>query len=280
VLPESNIVNRVGVLIPFRNSDKYFKECLDSLAGETLISEIILVDNGSGDKGTEIARAASLKDSRIKILSEPKEGISHALNRGLLESSCDFVARIDADDELIPGRITEQMDFLIKNPEYVVVCSNVMLIDSFGKPIRSTGNEEFKTLKLKDFGFRNPIPHPSVMYRLESVRNIGLYNISALGAEDLDLWFKLIKLGKIGKLGKVLTKYRIHDDQISRNHSLGELTVRINMRRELKMNRERYVEFREFRIRNDLRIFWILVSRLRGIRPFTNLVESFFGQYK
>lgn len=60
---------KVSIIIPVYNVEKYFSKCIDSIIGQSYENlEIILINDGSTDKSGEIADEYALKDSRIKVI--------------------------------------------------------------------------------------------------------------------------------------------------------------------------------------------------------------------
>lgn len=97
---------KISIIIPFYNVEKYFAKCLDSVLNQTHQNlEIILTDDGSTDKSSQIAKSYAKKDSRIKIIHQKNQGQSAARNAGLRAATGDFISFIDSDDEIKPDFI-------------------------------------------------------------------------------------------------------------------------------------------------------------------------------
>ena len=228
----------ISVLLPVLNSEQYLSSCLESIFSQDFDFEIILVDNGSTDNSLEIAARFAAEDSRLKVVHCAQRGVANALNVGLSYCSSEFVARIDSDDRMLPGRLSSQFAAFGVNSGIVLVSSQVQYINSDGDSTGVSSYPEGFLEQSYSFGFMNPIAHPSVMYRLSKVKEVGGYNSKFEGAEDLDLWIRLATTGKVLALSHVLTQYRIHSHQISNQKNL--------------YNRELY-----FRFRNIRRLFWL-----------------------
>jgi len=91
---------KISLVIPAYNEEKYIGACLESVEkyGKDLF-EVIVVNNGSHDRTTEIARTFR----GVKVVDEPKKGRPYARGRGITESKGDFLAYIDADCLLYSG---------------------------------------------------------------------------------------------------------------------------------------------------------------------------------
>lgn len=94
----------ISVIIPIYNSEKYLRECLSSVAGQTYRNlEIILIDDGSTDGSLEICKEFVESDLRFHIASQKNSGVAAARNLGLALATGEFVLFVDSDDMLLPG---------------------------------------------------------------------------------------------------------------------------------------------------------------------------------
>ena len=89
----------VSVIIPVYNTEKYLRECVDSVRRQTLSNiEILLVNDGSTDGSVDIMTALAEADSRIRILHRENGGAGQARNTGLGCAAGAYVAFVDSDD--------------------------------------------------------------------------------------------------------------------------------------------------------------------------------------
>jgi len=90
---------KVSIIIPVYNAEKYIREDLDSLLGQSLREiEVICVDDGSKDSSLKILEDYQRKDDRIKILKQENKGAGAARNEGMKEAKGDYLIFLDADD--------------------------------------------------------------------------------------------------------------------------------------------------------------------------------------
>lgn len=98
----------VSIIIPIYNTEKYIYECLDSLINQSYSHiEIIVVDDGSTDNSLCVLKELSAKDSRLKVFSQPNQGVSAARNLALSKAIGTYVMFVDADDWIDPHTIEE-----------------------------------------------------------------------------------------------------------------------------------------------------------------------------
>lgn len=96
-------MNRVSVIIPIYNVEKYLRNCLDSVLNQTYKAlEVILVNDGSLDKSLMICREYEKKDERIKVIDKPNEGVAIARNTGLEQATGEYITFVDPDDWIEP----------------------------------------------------------------------------------------------------------------------------------------------------------------------------------
>jgi len=89
-------VSKVSVIIPCHNDARYLGEALESVFAQTLQPfEVILVDDGSID---DIENALKPYAARVRLISQPHQGISAARNTGLAAATGEIIAFLDADD--------------------------------------------------------------------------------------------------------------------------------------------------------------------------------------
>ncbi|MQA97716.1 MAG: glycosyltransferase [Streptosporangiales bacterium] len=90
---------KLSIVVPFYNVERYFEECLASLAAQTLNDlEVIMVDDGSPDNSVEIAREFAARDPRFRLIRQANAGLGAARNAGAREATGEFLAFVDSDD--------------------------------------------------------------------------------------------------------------------------------------------------------------------------------------
>ena len=93
--------NKVSIIIPAYNVEKYIKKCIESICNQTYRNiEIIIIDDGSTDNTAKIVDRYSHYDNRIKIIHKENKGVSAARNIGIEVSKGEYLVFVDADDYL------------------------------------------------------------------------------------------------------------------------------------------------------------------------------------
>lgn len=107
--------DKVSIIVPMYNSEKYISRCLESLVNQTYENiEIILIDDGSIDKTYTICEKWVDKDNRIKLFKHENHGVSYTRNKGIKYSKGKYLSFIDADD-IIDDDFIEYLLVLMEN---------------------------------------------------------------------------------------------------------------------------------------------------------------------
>ena len=89
----------ITVIIPVYNSEKYLRECIDSVLVQTFTDfELLLINDGSTDASGKICDEYALKDARVKVFHKENGGVSSARNLGLSKALGEWIWFVDADD--------------------------------------------------------------------------------------------------------------------------------------------------------------------------------------
>ncbi|QDV36641.1 glycosyltransferase family 2 protein [Tautonia plasticadhaerens] len=205
----------VSVLLPVHNAMPYLPEAVGSILGQDMADlELIALDDASTDGGR--AYLDALGDPRVRVFHLPKRGLTRNLNVGLREARGVYVARMDADDVSMPSRLGAQRRHLDENPGVVAVGCQALEIDGEGRP---TGPWHFPTgdleIKLDLFRDVTPMVHPGVMFRSQTVLDLGGYDESFATAQDRDLWWRLADRGRFANLADELLLYRRHTGSVT-----------------------------------------------------------------
>ena len=220
---------KISVVIPVLNGEHYLHECIESLLEQSANYECLIIDNGSTDRTEEISKDFSSKYPNIKYLKSKPRDIASALNTGIRHARGELIARIDCDDLAYPNRLTDQSHYLEDNPACIVVGGRIEYIDSKGDSLGTQQNMKLGRISLDDLCKGNPVAHPSVMFKRSAFEKAGRYRSKWNKVEDLDLWTRMIRVGEIHNVDTVVTKYRIHSNQvsISREASIKEIAFRL-----------------------------------------------------
>ena len=113
----------ISVIVPVYNVEEYLDECLDSIRKQTYKNiEVILVNDGSTDKSQEICERYCQQDSRFYLINQENRGLSGARNRGIQESTAEFITFVDSDDVLKEDMLEQLMKQMSVEEVDIVEC--------------------------------------------------------------------------------------------------------------------------------------------------------------
>ena len=203
---------KVSLIMTVYNGERFLREAIESCLEQTYSNlELIIMDDGSIDSSLEIIN--SFHDDRIiLLLNESNKGQSYSRNRGIKESTGEYIAIMDADDVAYPDRIEGQIDYL--KFEGADICfSWADLIDSEGNVIgvkRTTVNQNLLRAKLL---FECPLIHPTAFWRKSVfVLNNLWYDEQYTYAQDYELWSRAIRQVNFAVLEESLLKFRFRNE--------------------------------------------------------------------
>lgn len=191
-----------SVLISVYNKENslYFRQALDSVVNQTLVpNEIVLIKDGCLTEELELVLDEFIVNypGLFKVVSLPlNKGLGNALSIGVIECSYELIGRMDTDDICKLNRFEKQIEFFERNPTVDLIGSNVEEFNVVpGDLNRYRKMPEKGKLLYKYSKFRNPINHPTVMFRKSKVLEAGNYNGDILLFEDFSLFIRMLKKG-------------------------------------------------------------------------------------
>ncbi len=206
---------RLAVLIPVHNDQEALWCALRSLCADGAAFDVVVVDDGS----VPPLRLPEHLPFHLRLLRlDANRGIAGALNAGLehiVAAGYEYVARLDAGDLSLPGRLAAQMAFLDQHPDHAMVGSSTEWVDPDGRslfvfrpPTTDTGLRRFQRYRV---GF----VHAAVMLRVAALRALGGYDPGFSGAEDFELFLRLSRGYKLANLPEVYLRYVVSPTSLS-----------------------------------------------------------------
>lgn len=216
---------RISVVMPVFNAAATVGRAVRSVRAQTREDwELIVVDDGSDDETAEAVAAAAGGDGRVKVLRRGREGIAAALNAGIAAARGEFLARMDADDEMYPERLDAQAGFLEEKGNAGVGLVSC-LVEFGGDRVANAGYALHvdwinglvtpEEIALNRF-VESPLAHPSVMFRRACVERSGGYRAGDF-PEDYELWLRWMEAGeRMAKVPRVLLRWNDSAGRASR----------------------------------------------------------------
>ncbi len=217
---------KITVLLPCWNARHVVNRALDSLLDQDFSDfEVLAVDDGSDDSTLSVLEEYAGQDKRVRPLAQEHRGLVAALNAGLGEARGAYVARMDADDLCLPGRLSAQAALLDRNPDLGLAGCRVCFggdrdaAAGYARYVDWTNSLlDHEAISLHRF-VESPLPHPSVMFRAETAASHGAYRDGDF-PEDYELWLRWLEQGvRMAKADAELVVWNDPPDRLSRTDS-------------------------------------------------------------
>lgn len=197
----------ISIIVPVFNQEIYIGRCIRSLLNQTISREryeIIVVDDGSTDQTKKILNVFS--DS-INIINNNKNmGLPESLNIGIRNAKGRFIVRVDSDD-YVHSEYLNLMELHLANNDHIdSICCDYSLVDNNEKVIRI------------ESWINKPIGC-GIMFRIEHLIELGLYDEQMKTHEDKDLLIRYLEKYNVYNIPISLYRYRRHSNNMTNKSS-------------------------------------------------------------
>lgn len=205
----------ISVIIPCYNQAHFLDEAIESVINQSYQNtEIIVVDDGSSDNTKYVVK----KYQNVSYIYQNNQGLSSARNKGLENCNGKYVVFLDSDDRLLIDALINGVKYINDNPECVLVYGNVNLISEIGTYIKTN---DFELLE-RDFfsGFLRYCQIPTIscaMLEVKSLNEIDGFDNDLSPVADWDLYLRIIRKFPIFCHGNVVSEYRQHRNNMSKD---------------------------------------------------------------
>lgn len=210
---------RVSAVIPAYNAAACIARAIKSVLAQTLpVYEIIVVDDGSSDKTSEVVEQFG---DKVILIRQENAGVSVARNTGIEAATGDWIAFLDADDEWLGEKNARQMEIIERNPDLRWCAANYFRAIAGRK--RMVGDQKLiqRGLGERDY-FANyfvatmksdcQAHTQTMMIRKDVFEEVGLFEPGKQRLEDLDVWWKIgYRYPKIGYIAEPLAMMHLEE---------------------------------------------------------------------
>lgn len=206
---------KVSVVMSVYKDRGKLQETVQSVLAQNFSDfEFIIIDDASPDNVLEKIRQFARHDDRIRvILNEHNLGLTRSLHKGVASSKGKYIARIDEGDLWHPHKLALQVDFLERNPDYVLVGSQYLNIcETIG--VKTPGTrlpDDWPDVWRWLVGGKTPFIHSTILFR-NSLLN---YNQAATTSQDFEIYLRLSFFGKMANISEPLIDFLRQEDGIS-----------------------------------------------------------------
>lgn len=202
----------ISIITPSLNQGEFIELTIKSVLNQEYTNlEFIIMDGGSTDQTIDVLKKY---EQHLTWLSEPDEGQTNAINKGLLKASGDIVAYLNSDDIYLPGTLHKVAETFMQNPEMACLAGRCGMINESGASIR-----DFVT-KYKNFWMGigskhvlfvlNYISQPAVFWRRSVIDELGLLDEKLDYSMDYEYWLRISDKYPIFYIQEVLADFRLH----------------------------------------------------------------------
>ena len=217
-----------SVITPVYNGERYIRETINSVlyAARGFSLEYLVVDDGSTDATPQILMEFS---DLIKVTRQTNSGEPSAVNRGLEESSGEYILILSADDPLFTNKIfVGAQEYFNQNPEVVAWYPNWRKIDDLGNLIEEIVPLEFTLERVLGCGMC--LPGPGTIFRANAAREIQGRSTQIRFASDFEFWLRLSQIGRIAHRDQLVAQWRQHSSSTSialRGKAMGDERIQL-----------------------------------------------------
>ena len=226
----------VSVILAVYNGQEFLAESIRSVLEQPYNDfEFIIINDCSTDSTLEIIE--SFRDPRIFVFTNEKNlGQASSLNIGIERARGRYLARIDADDLFLPGKLEKQVAYLESHPDVAVLGTGAVVLDDAGQ-VRGVMGAMLEPWEIEfRMFFESPMIHVSVMMKRDIILSLGGYNPQYTIAADYHLWSRLLMEGKrLANIPDILTAYRVMET------TYGVTVGRMTLKDEIPKITQRYL---------------------------------------
>lgn len=233
----------VSVVIPCYNCEKWVERAITSVMAQTYPTiELLLVDNNSTDNtGAILLKYKNLYADKITVYFEAKKGACAARNLGLQQAKGEWIQFLDADDEILPDKITNQLK-LIYNDASVLILEGYTNIktDIYGRTETSVINiadDIWVGLIKTKLGLTS-----ANLWKRSAVIEVGGWDETLSSSQEYDLLFRIIKSSAhIKKSSAINTIINVQANSISTDTNIDKRAQILKNRYELRKQIRNYL---------------------------------------
>jgi glycosyltransferase involved in cell wall biosynthesis len=182
----------VSVVMGVHNGGNKLEDTLNSVLNQQGVDlELIVIDDGSDDNTFDILNEVAKRDNRLHFMSREKKGLTISLIEGCSIAKGKFIARQDANDISLPGRLKNQAKALLNSKDISLCSTHVRFVTEEGVTALTACTD----IKENAGGLKGII-HGSTMISRKHYEAVGGYRKSFYYAQDVDLWSRLLESGR------------------------------------------------------------------------------------
>ncbi len=209
---------KISAIIPTYNCGRYIAEAIESVLGQTLLpQEILVVDDGSTDCTPQ---ALEPYRSRIRYFYQDNRGEPAARNCGIHHATGELIAFLDADDLWLPEKLQLQMEYIVEHPDCGLVYTDMKIFNESGIVHESVKEWLGMTLPtgriFPQLFWETLFGSGTVVCRRACFEEVGLFDETFQIGSDYEMWLRMARRFEFGCVDMPLLMYRQHPNMATR----------------------------------------------------------------
>ncbi len=186
----------VSIIIAIKNGAETLRQCLDSISEQNGCRVEIVVVDALSDDGTS-AVIAEVRDSILRYVREPDDGIYDAWNKGVAVAAGKWCAFLGADDRLAsPTTLADLLGVATVDPRCIFAYGDVKILERSRARLDSVPEESAGAWLERG----RMLPHPGALHRTSVIREAGGFDATFRIAGDLEFLYRMQSRGSLRRL--------------------------------------------------------------------------------
>jgi glycosyltransferase involved in cell wall biosynthesis len=212
---------RVSVIIPTHNRAEFLRSAISSVLRQTYRDfELIVVDDASADSTHEVVTSFHGRDIKY-VRHDVNKGDAGARNTGLLNSTGDYVAFLDDDDEWLPEKLQAQVELLEASSAKIGgVYTGLLRVNKATGKILDVIIPTKRGDLFREIFIDSPIVTSCVVLRRQCFEAVGLFDERIPYNNDYDMWIRIAEQFHFECINEPLVVYHTHERKLTANPAL------------------------------------------------------------
>jgi glycosyltransferase involved in cell wall biosynthesis len=196
----------LSVITPAFNAARFLPENLASVAALAAEHEHIVVDGASTDGSADLL--SRVEDPRVRWVSEPDRGQTHAVNKGLAMARGELIGWLNADDTYVPDVLDDALRELARRPDVDAVHGSMEIVDDRGELLRVQRSTKFRWHRYLFVG--GHLATPTIIFRRRLLERAPSLDERFVDAADYDFYLRLLRGAKLLRIEEPSVRFRFY----------------------------------------------------------------------
>lgn len=197
----------ISIITPVFNGEKYIEQCLQNVIDQQCPEiEHIVMDGQSLDLTALVVKRIAARNPHIRLVSEPDNGQSDAMNKGIALARGEVIGFLNVDDYYEPGVLNKAVALLKNLPKHTFLVANCQVWDQYHNPVMLNRPIPFDEVNFM-VNYNFPFNPSAYFYHKSLHEKAGLYDVEDHYLMDIDFIFRMMKKAQIHHVDEVWGNY-------------------------------------------------------------------------